>query len=65
MGTVLMRAPSTVLLREDQALVEGQQASLGMHRHLEFGLAAKADAASGRSAKEKRVFIVAAWLLNE
>lgn len=63
MGTVLMRAPSTVLLREDQALVEGQQASLGMHRHLKFGLAPKA--ASGRSAKERRVFIVAAWLLND
>jgi hypothetical protein len=71
MGTVLMRAPLTVLLSLAHALLDGQQASPGRQRHL--ALAAEAEAldisaitARGRSAKERKDFILTglslAWL---
>jgi hypothetical protein len=57
MGTVLIRVPSTVLLKDAQALFEGQQASLGMHRQLEAALVPEINA-SGKIASERRDFIV-------
>jgi hypothetical protein len=71
MGTVLMRAPLTVLLSLAHALLDGQQASPGRQRHL--ALVAGAEAldisaitARGRSAKERKDFILTglslAWL---
>jgi hypothetical protein len=65
MGTVLMRAPLTVLLSLAHALLDGQQASPGRQRHL--ALAAEAEAVSlvisaitarGRRAKERKDFIL-------